>query len=205
MRPIRLLAAAAALTTAGVAQAAVPIATTVTANGAYQGNIAYLNDGIFPANGSHYQDGTVFNFAASTVFNFAFDSAQTIAGFKLHADNNDDYIVTLYGVGETLTRTILASHGIMGFGTETFTSDPALGGTYVAALSFTPFVATRATVQARAGDGFYSIGEAQFFAAPAAGAVPEPATWAMMLMGFGLLGAIQRRTRGLRIRYPSMV
>lgn len=29
------------------------------------------------------------------------------------------------------------------------------------------------------------------------GAVPEPATWAMMLMGFGGLGAVLRRRRGL--------
>jgi hypothetical protein len=30
------------------------------------------------------------------------------------------------------------------------------------------------------------------------GNIPEPATWAMMICGFGLLGAALRRTRGRR-------
>ena len=34
-------------------------------------------------------------------------------------------------------------------------------------------------------------------AAAVPGGVPEPATWAMMLMGFGGLGALLRRRRGL--------
>lgn len=34
------------------------------------------------------------------------------------------------------------------------------------------------------------------FTAPTTGGVPEPATWAMMLMGFGGLGAMLRRRRG---------
>ena len=32
---------------------------------------------------------------------------------------------------------------------------------------------------------------------PTAGGVPEPGTWAMMLLGFGGLGAILRRRRGM--------
>lgn len=36
----------------------------------------------------------------------------------------------------------------------------------------------------------------------AAGAVPEPATWAMMMLGFGMLGfALRRRGTDVRIRY----
>jgi hypothetical protein len=33
------------------------------------------------------------------------------------------------------------------------------------------------------------------------GAVPEPATWGMMVLGFGLVGAAARRRRGVRVRY----
>ena len=36
---------------------------------------------------------------------------------------------------------------------------------------------------------------AQFRAAEAAGAVPEPATWAMMLLGFGAVGGAARHRR----------
>lgn len=51
------------------------------------------------------------------------------------------------------------------------------------------------------GDGAYagcSLGEVAFggFAA-VAGPVPEPATWAMMILGFALTGALVRRRRGL--------
>jgi hypothetical protein len=37
------------------------------------------------------------------------------------------------------------------------------------------------------------------------GGVPEPATWAMMIMGFGAMGAAMRRTRAttLRVRYAA--
>ncbi|WP_207789923.1 PEPxxWA-CTERM sorting domain-containing protein [Sandarakinorhabdus limnophila] len=31
---------------------------------------------------------------------------------------------------------------------------------------------------------------------PGGGEVPEPATWAMLIAGFGLVGAVARRRRG---------
>ena len=39
----------------------------------------------------------------------------------------------------------------------------------------------------------------------AVSAIPEPATWAMMMLGFGFMGAAMRRTRAttLRVRYAS--
>lgn len=200
MKSIRLLAAAAALTAAGVAQAAIPIATTVTVNGATSGNPAFLNDGIFPADGTSYLTGTAHSFSSSTLFVFSFGDAIAIDGFKLNVDHNDNYIVTFYGIGETLTRTLLGTDGAMSFGTETFTSNPAYGGRYVSTLAFPAFTATRATIRATGGDGFYAIGEAQFFAAQAA-AVPEPASWALMLAGFGLLGGGLRMQPRARIRF----
>ncbi|VXC86980.1 PEPxxWA-CTERM sorting domain-containing protein [Sphingomonas sp. 8AM] len=35
------------------------------------------------------------------------------------------------------------------------------------------------------------------------GAVPEPATWAMMILGFGLVGAALRQRRGVQIKLPA--
>jgi len=39
----------------------------------------------------------------------------------------------------------------------------------------------------------YEIGDVTFSIAPVTGAVPEPATWALMLMGFGGIGLAMRR------------
>jgi PEP-CTERM motif len=44
------------------------------------------------------------------------------------------------------------------------------------------------------GDG-YSVDYVALLGTPATGAVPEPATWGMMLVGFGAVGATMRRRR----------
>jgi hypothetical protein len=47
-----------------------------------------------------------------------------------------------------------------------------------------------------------AISNLRFSAAPAVAAVPEPATWAMMLVGFGLVATTARyRRRGVKLTY----
>lgn len=198
-----LMTAAAALAVAGTAQAAVPIPTIVTASGSYLGNLANINDGIFPADGTNYQIGTVYNFSGNTVFTFTFDGPQTVAGFKLNVDHNDHYTVILWNGAASAGGAVYSSDGIISSGTETFASDPSYGGRYVPRLAFPPFTATHATIQASGGDSYYGIGEVQFYA-PAASpsGVPEPATWGMMLLGFAGLGGAMRRGHQARVRYP---
>ncbi|UYY76471.1 PEPxxWA-CTERM sorting domain-containing protein [Sphingomonas sp. R1] len=41
------------------------------------------------------------------------------------------------------------------------------------------------------------------FSATAVNAVPEPASWAMMIAGFGMAGAMLRTTRRVRVRYAT--
>nr|WP_231639094.1 PEPxxWA-CTERM sorting domain-containing protein [Sphingomonas profundi] len=43
--------------------------------------------------------------------------------------------------------------------------------------------------------GFESVADETITARPAIGAVPEPATWAMMIGGFGMIGATMRRRK----------
>ncbi|MDB5266075.1 MAG: hypothetical protein JWM39_788 [Parcubacteria group bacterium] len=64
--------------------------------------------------------------------------------------------------------------------------DPAINGTYDVKLTVTGLAGgTKSlTTVAQLGTGFAG-----------SGAVPEPATWAMMLVGFGGLGAVLRRRR----------
>ncbi|MEO7787052.1 MAG: PEPxxWA-CTERM sorting domain-containing protein [Sphingomicrobium sp.] len=47
----------------------------------------------------------------------------------------------------------------------------------------------------------FSSGGAFFRVAAVAGAVPEPGTWAMMLVGFGLVGASVRRRNAVAVRF----
>ena len=53
------------------------------------------------------------------------------------------------------------------------------------------------------GDGFYSHGNGAWTNAGGAAAVPEPATWALMITGFGAVGmSMRRRQRGTtRVRH----
>ena len=52
------------------------------------------------------------------------------------------------------------------------------------------------------GESFYANRAAAFSldAAPSAGAVPEPATWAMMIIGFGGVGGAMRRRSKVRAK-----
>ena len=45
------------------------------------------------------------------------------------------------------------------------------------------------------------VGLSVNFAPQAPGAVPEPATWAMMIIGFGAIGGALRRRQAVRVRY----
>ena len=47
------------------------------------------------------------------------------------------------------------------------------------------------------GDDYTGLSEVKFFGGAATGGVPEPATWAFMLVGFGGLGAVLRRRRSV--------
>lgn len=48
-----------------------------------------------------------------------------------------------------------------------------------------------------------AIGEVAFRTAAVAGAVPEPGTWAMMLLGFGAIGSSMRRRRKTAMRLQT--
>jgi hypothetical protein len=66
----------------------------------------------------------------------------------------------------------------------------------VSGLNFTsPYVRLEITNQGPGYGTFSFVDEVKF----AGGAVPEPTTWAMMLMGFFGLGAMLRRTRHIRV------
>ena len=95
----------------------------------------------------------------------------------------------------TETRTSLASDGgaqiHIAFGTNNLTGTD-VSGTYIFRTNARTY--DEGTIGALAGDAVGALG---FEPAP----VPEPASWAMMVGGFGLAGAALRRRRTLRTTF----
>ncbi|HEU4970127.1 PEPxxWA-CTERM sorting domain-containing protein [Sphingomonas sp.] len=174
---------------AGAAQAAV-VPVTVSATGTYSGNLAVLSDGVVPANGSNYNaaDKVAFSASGNAVFRFDFGGLATIDSLLANVDNNDNYQFRFFDGAGTLLHSVAITgpEGSVGYGVETFTR------------SFAPVSAAYALVTASGGDNLYGIGEIRFNGTLAAPGVPEPATWAMMIGGFGLAGGAARRRRTTR-------
>jgi len=168
---------------AGAAQAAV-VPVTVGATGTYSVNLSVRNVCVVPANGSNYNsaDKVAFSGSGNAAFRFDFGGLATIDSLLANVDNNDNYVFRFFDSANALVGsfTIAGIEGSVGYGVETFTR------------GFAPVVATYALVTATGGDGLYGIGEVQF-TGTAINAVPEPATWAMMIGGFALAGAAARR------------
>ena len=77
--------------------------------------------------------------------------------------------------------------------------DPAPLATYFALGYSTNIVHTGGHIYAQVNETVYSNDHGGFdvTVAPTTAAVPEPATWAMMVIGFGSMGAMLRRRRAL--------
>lgn len=103
-------------------------------------------------------------------------------------------------VGRTGSDTILYGHLGYAYDPATYAgTGQGLDTTYH--LSYT-FTATGASTQIQfAGNTLETLGDERFGIdnVVVSGAVPEPAAWAMMLMGFGGLGAALRRRRPLAL------
>lgn len=83
---------------------------------------------------------------------------------------------------------------------------PPAGQTFSAAsntaVRYIQFVPTSATAANLYNPQSYGLNELKVFSADPTGAVPEPATWAMMIMGFGMVGSglrVGRRKQTTRI------
>lgn len=105
---------------------------------------------------------------------------------------------------ENSVRILLGDQNI-GFGDRDGTGNygpiPSGGWYQTAALSFANAAAytTQFTLQAPGNVGFYiydnAIGDNRGGVSLSISAVPEPATWAMLIMGFGAVGMASRRRR----------
>ena len=108
----------------------------------------------------------------------------TFDRFVVQADDNDTYLVEYWD--GAMYQSAFAVPFACCFGLQTRDS-----GT-VSAISTNRFRLT-----ATGGDNYYSLSEFQAFAI----AVPEPSTWALMILGFGLVGGALRQRKTLALSY----
>lgn len=101
----------------------------------------------------------------------------SISQLLVQADDNDAYLVEYWNGSGWASIFNVAAVG--GFGLRTRDSGV-----------FSTIYTDRFRFSAVGGDNYYALGEFQ-----AIGSVPEPASWAMLIIGFGLVGAASRRRR----------
>ena len=154
--------------------------------GSTNSDVVRIVDGVFAPESQQWNNGsfwwdetqTVSPYYTTVVLNgsYAFDRV------VLQADNNDNYLVEYFDGANWQNAFTAAAVG--GYGLTTRDSG-RIGS----------FTTDRFRLSAFGGDAFYSMSEFQAFAA-----VPEPATWALMILGFGAIGGTLRR-RSAKVRY----
>jgi hypothetical protein len=183
-KPIIALAGAAALTAASAANAAVTIGTTGTNNGTIS---AVVTDGVNNPNKIAFDTTNAIAGSATSFFNFFSDGAN-LGVFSVTTATNPASTISLLQLftggtqttpGSTLVNSIAGSSN-----TLTLTSSLTPNTWYT--FQYNANLATAGNISGPA--NFYTLA-----------AVPEPATWGLMLFGFGAMGLALRRGRRPRI------
>lgn len=211
MKYLAIAAALASASVSGTSYAATTIVTsgtravTISSNGpigqSFVATDAFLRDFAFQfsTNATATTTGTV-NFALylGEGFSGAALTTQNISLTGLRARALTDFVNVYTGnfalvTGQTYTAAVTASSGVMlGYGpSSTSTTDAYIGGRMLKTDALDQACLGNQSDQSRSPcDANF-----RFTTGPAITAVPEPASWALMLVGFGLTGATLRRRR----------
>ena len=140
-------------------------------------------------------DGTIGTIGSGNIIDWEFNLADNGTSFTLSGASNSGKLVS----GNTLSATATSLFfDFSGSGLAAF-QNPAIGS----GINFICFTgngicgggSNRISITTNTfGDGIPQSGLVQIGTA-AGGAVPEPASWAMLIAGFGLVGAVARRRR----------
>jgi hypothetical protein len=117
------------------------------------------------------------------VVTFHFSGAPTIAGINIHIDNS--YVGGVFAPGAILVDGV----------SQSFTG-PAIGTIGWVSITGLSLIGNTHTLEFDQGPlhGWTFVSEITFDG-KAGGGVPEPATWAMLITGFGMAGSALRRRR----------
>jgi hypothetical protein len=208
MMAIRRLVAGAALTLAIALTASSAMATTNVALGATvtdsgtgfgqfssqwgAGSLAQLatvTDGVFLPEQTQWNTGSVFWIGGAPdttdYIDVALSGLATIDSFTVQADDNDSYLIQYLDGSNWVDAATIPSVPSYGLVTRSVTLS-----TPITTSAF------RITAGNQAGDGYYGVSEFQAFGS--LNGVPEPSTWAMMLIGFGMVGFAVRKRSNVR-------
>lgn len=140
-------------------------------------------DGVFAPEGQQWNNGSFWWDQDPSVnpspvtWTIQLQQAYTVDRFLVQADDNDSYLVEYWNGSSWQNAFAVATSCCFGLRTR----DSGLIG---------PITTDQFRFSATGGDGYYALSEFQAFQA-----VPEPGTWAMMIIGFGVLGSVLRRRR----------
>ncbi len=143
--------------------------STFSLNSGFTGSDVLPQTFTFTLGGAPTIDGIAF---------WAVDNPGSVTSFDLYADTDNDF--------SNGTSALLGSFSALAgvFSGQSFSFSAVSTG----------FVHLRALDSAGRTDLFPGIGEVAF---RSAGAVPEPTTWTMMVLGFGLVGGVVRSRRSV--------
>jgi hypothetical protein len=130
-------------------------------------------------NGSFWWDEDATINAAPVHYTIVLDGLFTLNRFLVQADDNDSYLLEWWDGAAWQTAFNIAAVNTFGLVTR---DSGVIGAITTDRLRFS----------ATGGDAYYAVAEIQAFA------VPEPATWGLMLAGFGVAGAALRHRRNVQ-------
>ncbi|THD59530.1 PEPxxWA-CTERM sorting domain-containing protein [Phenylobacterium sp.] len=190
--------AAELLTNGGFEDGYTAVGPSTVPNG-WTPNAAYVGDGYaqvdttYPRSGSY--DLKIGNYDASPVdmlsqtFTDVVGGLYTVSFYSLASKTNDpNAFLTVSAGGQSFTFDDVADYGNYELGTFTFTGSGSDTLTIAAATDPGDWYVDDVSVNGAA-------------VTPPAGGVPEPACWALMIVGFGMSGGLLRHRRrgGLRL------
>jgi len=175
--------------TSNFSNASILTPTSVSGTGSYNNSLSLITDGVFPAEGSGWTNGTnVYWLGTTPTFTINLGDLYNIDEFLLSVDNNDNYSVEWSNNSTDWNNlfSIQSNHGEVGWGMDTLSTDSD-NFEYISALDFTSVQAQYLRIFATGGDNKYSIGEIQIMGSEIS-SVPVPAT--IWLFASALLGVI---------------
>lgn len=195
---LALTATAHATTISSYTQSNVP----ASGYGGWSYTSTTLSDGLIPNDANN---NLLLDLTLSPSINFTLSGLTAVSSFDVlsnYLDNNipgnlQSVTITIGGVSEVLNN---VSYGAMTIGGYPVDGSFTLTGA-IAHMPTTTFTLSNFVADGRSGfPDNTALGEVVVNGTQ--GAVPEPATWAMMLMGFGLMGfGLRNRRKAVRVTY----